>query len=77
MSWREFRFLRKGKAALVWKIRNDGESYITESGQLNGKMQVFSDSPGDKGKFGTKAYMDATENTKFHVSREIRKKEEK
>ena len=53
MSWREFRFLRKGKAALVWKIRNDGESYITESGQLNGKMQVFSDSPGDKGKFGT------------------------
>ena len=49
--WREFR-IEKAKKIQVWKIALDGERYWTTSGQLNGKMQEFSDVPGPKGKEG-------------------------
>lgn len=75
MTWREFRQKKNGKMH-VWRIKQIGESYTTEHGQLNGAMQSFSDTPGDKGKVGTKAYVSAVDNSRFHVSREIRKKEE-
>lgn len=75
MNWREFR-LKKGKKFQVWRIRQAGESYVTEHGQLDGKMQTFTDTPGDKGKSDTKAYVNAEDNCTFHVEREIRKKEE-
>lgn len=75
-DWQEFRFVRKGKAPLVWKIRQDSESYFTQHGQLDGAMQEFSDTPGSKGKENTKAYVDPVSNCNFHVNREIRKKHE-
>lgn len=74
-DWREFRLV-KGQKTQVWKIKNLGTKYETEHGQLGGAMQVFSDSPGAKGKVGTKAYVDETDNTVFHIEREVRKKEE-
>lgn len=73
MNWREFR-LTKNKRTQIWKIRQNGESYETEHGILDGAMQNFSDIPGDKGKPETKAYVNATDNCAFHISREIRKK---
>ena len=76
MSWREFRFVRKGKATLLWRIKQNQDSYATEHGQLDGKLQLHSDTPGPKGKEGTKAYVDPIANCKFHVNREIRKKTE-
>lgn len=77
MSWREFRFVRKGKAPLVWMIKQDGERYFTQHGQLDGAMQENTDIPGSKGKEDTKAYVNALDNCAFHVTREIRKKKEK
>lgn len=74
-DWREFRRV-KAKRTFVWKIKQEGESYITESGQLDGKMQQFSDTPGPKGKPDTKAYVNALDNCTWHVLREIRYKEE-
>jgi DNA ligase-1 len=74
--WREFRFVRNGKAPLVWMIRQDSESYSTKHGQLDGAMQENSDTPGPKGKGDTKAYVNAVDNCTFHVTREIRKKKE-
>ncbi len=76
MAWREFRFARSGKADLVWKIEQDGESYRTQHGQLDGAMQEFSDTPGPKGAEDTAAYVNALDNCAFHVAREIRKKTE-
>jgi ATP-dependent DNA ligase len=77
-AWREFRFESKGKSApLVWKIKQDGETYQTQHGILDGAMQTNSDRPGDKGKPDTKAYVNPTDNCTFHVEREIRKKTEK
>jgi len=76
MSWREFRFVRKGKADLVWMIKQDGSSYVTRHGQLDGKLQEHSDTPGSKGAEGTQAYVDEVNNCQFHVLREIRKKTE-
>jgi DNA ligase-1 len=58
-------------------IKQDGDSYQTSHGQDGGKMQFASDTPGDKGKPNTKAYVDPIANCEFHVSREIRKKTEK
>lgn len=76
-NWREFRREGRGKnATLVWKIKQEGDTLITEHGQLDGAMQTFSDKPGDKGKPGTKAYLSPVDNCSFHVLREIRKKEE-
>jgi len=75
-NWREFRFVRDGQADLVWMIKQDAESYFTRHGQLNGKFQEYSDTPGDKGKLGTKAYVDPVSNCTEHVVREIRKKTE-
>jgi DNA ligase-1 len=72
---REFRNVKKDKT-LVWKIWQDKDTYYTESGQLNGKMQQFSDTPGDKGVAGTKAYVDPIKNCEFNIQREIRKKAE-
>lgn len=78
MNWREFRRKGRGKKApLLWKIAQQGESYTTESGMLGGAMQTFSDTPGSKGKTGTKAFVTPKDNCTFHVSREIRKKTEK
>ncbi|HEY1645738.1 MAG TPA: hypothetical protein VGF75_05190, partial [Candidatus Saccharimonadales bacterium] len=75
--WREFQFARsKTQAPLVWKIKQDGASYSTTHGILGGAMQDFSDTPGDKGKAETKAYVNAVDNCAFHVEREIRKKVE-
>lgn len=74
--WREFRFVRDGKAPLVWMIKQDGESYSTKHGQLDGAMQENSDTPGPKGKEDTKAYVTALDNCAFHITREIRKKKE-
>jgi len=74
--WREFRFVRKGKAPLVWMIKQDGESYYTQHGQLDGAMQENTDTPGPKGKEDTKSYVNALDNCTFHVTREIRKKKE-
>lgn len=77
MNTREFRFDRGTKLApLVWIISQDGESYSTTHGQLNGAMQVHSDTPGDKGKPDTKGYVSALDNCTFHCSREVRYKEE-
>ena len=75
MNWREFRFVKKNNT-LVWRIRQDGTQYITEHGILGGKMQTFSDIPGEKGAAGTKAYVNALDNATFNMNREIRKKEE-
>jgi ATP-dependent DNA ligase len=74
-NWREFR-LTKSKKTQIWKIRQLEESYETMHGFENGAMQTFSDTPGDKGKLNTKAYVNAVDNCTFHISREIRKKEE-
>lgn len=74
MTTREFRFVGKKTAALVWEITNHGDRYTTRHGQMGGAMQEFGDTPGPKGKEGTKAYVDAVENCKFHCDREIRKK---
>lgn len=75
-AWREFRFARGKAAPLIWKIKQEGDRYLTSHGILDGAMQEFSDQPGDKGKAGTKAYVDAIENCTFHVEREVRKKVE-
>ena len=74
-DWREFQLKKSGKV-LVWKIRQNGESYEVEHGQKNGKMQNTSDTPGPKGKEGTAAFVSALDNCDFNISREIRKKEE-
>lgn len=75
--WKEFRKVTKSRQApLVWKIRQEGEWVYTEAGQLDGAMQAHSDHPKDKGKPGTKAYVDAVANAAFSMSREIRKKTE-
>jgi ATP-dependent DNA ligase len=73
MTFREFQ-LTKGKKTLIWKIKQEGEKYITQHGQIDGAQQEFSDIPGSKGKEGTKAYVNAVDNCTFHISREIRKK---
>lgn len=73
---REFRFESKKSAPQVWIITKDGESYTTEHGLMGGAIQKFSDTPGPKGKEGTKAYVDAVVNCHFHVERECRKKQE-
>jgi len=74
--WREFRRLTK-QAELYWKIKQDGDSYTTEHGQVGTENpQTFSDTPGSKGKEGTKAFVNAVDNCTFNVEREIRKKEE-
>jgi ATP-dependent DNA ligase len=57
-------------------IKQDGKSYSTKHGQLDGAMQENSDTPGSKGKEDTKAFVDAVINCTFHVNREIRKKKE-
>lgn len=72
---REFR-IGKGKKVQVWKIWQDGNMLYTEHGQLGGAQQNFSDRPGEKGKPGTKAYVNDIDNCTFHVEREIRKKTE-
>ncbi len=74
MSTREFRFEGKKSQPLIWKISIQGTRYTTEHGMLGGAMQTFSDVPGDKGKPGTKGYVNAEDNCVFHVEREIRKK---
>lgn len=76
MVKREFRFEGKKTAPLVWEITQNGDSYTTVHGMLEGAMQSFSDTPGPKGKPGTKAYVDAVANCSFNVDREIRKKTE-
>lgn len=73
---RHFRFEGKKTAPLVWEITQKGDSYTTTHGMLGGAMQTFSDTPGSKGKAGTKGFMDAEANCSFHVEREVRKKEE-
>lgn len=76
MSWREFR-RKSDKVMLYWKIKQSGDSYTTEHGQIGTeKPQTFSDTPGSKGKENTKAYVNPVDNCSFHVEREIRKKEE-
>jgi len=78
MTWQEFRMKRtNGASPLLWMIKQDGERYYTQSGQLAGKMQKFSDVPGDKGKPDSKAYVNAIDNCAWHILREIRKKLEK
>lgn len=69
----EFR-QQKGKKTWIWKIAQDGESYTTEHGLLDGAKQTFSDTPGPKGKVGTKAFVSAEDNATFNLKREIRKK---
>lgn len=76
MNWREFRFVRKGKKDLIWKIAQDGPKYFTQHGQEDGAMQEFSDTPGTKGVEGTKSFVDEINNCTFHLEREIRKKTE-
>lgn len=73
---RHFRFEGKKTAPLVWEIIQDGDSYTTRHGMLGGAIQESSDTPGPKGKPGTKGYMDAEANCRFNMDREIRKKEE-
>ena len=73
--WREFR-LTKNKKTLVWKIKQEGEKYTTQHGMIDGAQQEFSDVPGCKGKENSKAYVNAIDNCAFHISREIRKKQE-
>lgn len=77
-EWREFKRESHSKKdkTLTWRIKQEGESYITEHGQEGGAIQTFSDTPGDKGKPGTKAYVSAIDNAHFNILREIRKKEE-
>jgi len=74
--WKEFR-RKSGKTFLYWKIKQEGETYTTEHGQLGTtNPQTFSDTPGPKGKENTKAYVNAVDNCSFNVEREIRKKQE-
>lgn len=73
-TWREFRFVRDGKADLIWKIAQTGNSYKTQHGQDQGAFQEFSDTPGPKGVVGTAAFVSEEDNCRFHVDREIRKK---
>ncbi len=75
-KWQEFRRERKGKVALVWKIRQDGASLFTSSGIENGAFQEFSDTPGSKGKEGSKSFVNAVDNCHFNILREIRYKTE-
>jgi ATP-dependent DNA ligase len=71
-EWKEFR--RKN---LYWKIRQDGESYFTEHGQVGTENpQTFTDTPGCKGKESSKAFVNAVDNCSFNIDREIRKKVE-
>ena len=74
-KWREFRY-QTSKKVLVWMIRQLGEKYETSHGQLNGKMQVYSDIPGDKGVIGTQSYVDSVSNCTWNINREIRRKKE-
>jgi ATP-dependent DNA ligase len=72
LNWKEYR--RKN---LYWKIRQDGDTYYTEHGQVGtDNPQTFFDTPGPKGKENTKAYVNAIDNCAFNVDREIRKKVE-
>jgi ATP-dependent DNA ligase len=75
-TWREFRFVRDGKADLIWKIAQTGDSYKTQHGQAEGSFQEFSDTPGTKGTEGTAAFVSAEDNCAFNIDREIRKKTE-
>lgn len=76
IKWQEFRRERKGKAALIWKIRQDGASLFTSSGVENGAFQEFSDTPGSKGKEGSKSFVNAIDNCTWSISREVRYKTE-
>lgn len=73
---REFRLVRKGKADRVWSINNEGDTYRTFHGQLHGKLQENSDTPGSIGKFGTKAFKNPELNCEIHIKREVKKKTE-
>ena len=55
--WREFRFVKEGEVDRVWEIIQEGESYRTLHGQLDGAMQENTDNPGSKGKEDTKAFV--------------------
>lgn len=67
-------FRRKNQ---YWMIEQVGDSYTTEHGQIGtNSPQKTADTPGPKGKEGTKAYVNAVDNCTFHVKREIRKKVE-
>lgn len=74
-NWREFRLPSRNKSSdNVWMICQDDEFIYTKHGMLGGAMQEFSDRPGDKGKPGTLAYVNAHDNAKFNLEREVRKK---
>ena len=65
MKWREFH--REGRDnTLVWRIAQEGDNYFTEHGITKGSFQKFSDTPGPKGKEGTKAYVSSQDNCSFH-----------
>jgi len=72
-DWREFQLKKNGKT-LVWKVRQNGESYETTFGQKDGKFQTTSDTPGSKGKPGTLAYVSHEDNATFCLERDVRKK---
>ncbi len=75
MSERDFRLVKNGKTQ-VWSIRQDGDTITTNHGLLNGRLQTYSDRPGEKGLAHSKAYMSPEENATFCMDREIRKKME-
>jgi ATP-dependent DNA ligase len=76
LVWREFRAPSSKSKDKIWKIAQDGNTFYTRHGIVDGAMQEFSDVPGAKGKEGTKAYVNEVDNCAFHISREIRKKME-
>lgn len=73
--WQEYRLVKRGRVQ-VWKIRQDGDFFVTQHGILDGGQQEFRDRPGEKGKAGTKAYLSAEDNCRFNIEREVRKKVE-
>lgn len=58
----------------IWKSWVEGEEVVTQWGVQNGKMQETRDTPGPKGKVGTKGYIDAKQSARDQIMRDISKK---
>ena len=58
----------------IWRSWVEGEEVVTQWGVQNGKMRETRDTPGPKGKPGTKGYVDAKQSARDQVIRDISKK---
>jgi hypothetical protein len=62
------------KSWQIWRSWVEGEEVVTQWGVQNGKMQETRDTPGPKGKVGTKGYVDSKQSARDHIMRAISKK---